>query len=98
MSQIRKGSIVWDNIRKEFTKVLTTPGKGEVPDGLALATGKLIGHTVFKSHVLVRNNEPIWGRYNMTYNNIPCKIRHINQLKSREEYLELQKHLSIISN
>ena len=88
MNKFRKGSIVWDTIMKEFTKVLTSPGKGELPDGLTIASGKVKDNVLFGDYVLVHNNHHDLMIHKMTYCNRPCKVRHINQLIPRKEYLE----------
>jgi hypothetical protein len=98
MSKIRKGSIVWDNKTKEYTKVLTSPSKGDLPDGLSLMTGRLRDKKIFSNHVLVANNSNIFMVRPMTYNNKPCRIRRIEELIPRKEYLELKKELLIKSN
>lgn len=93
MNEIRKGSIVWDYSNKKKTKVLTTPGKGEVPDKIVLVYGRKYSDK-FKNYVLLEYRD---GGF-MTHNNIPCYMTQIENIIPFKEYLEIQKHLQIKSN
>jgi hypothetical protein len=84
MSQIRKGSIVWDKQRQAFTKVLTTPGKCELPDQIVMKTG-LKFHRIAKHLVLCSlPGEPVY----LTHNNQPCYMVRDFQLIPQKEYLK----------
>ena len=87
MSKIRKGSIVWDKLSKEKTKVLTSPTKGELPDNVFEKTG-LKYHFSMRGYVLVRKNDPE-NSYSIRYNNAPCRTRSVTlHLILYSEYLK----------
>jgi hypothetical protein len=87
MYKIRKGSIVWDNVLKEKTKVLSRPGTGELPDALMQITGyHRMPH--FVNHVLVEERNPNFIGKGMTCNNKPCYIRSIGQCIPYKQYLK----------
>lgn len=94
MSKIRKGSIVWDDKTRQFTKVLNSVSKGEVPDSLFLKTGKA-NHSALKGIALLYDNS---AHPRMTCNNAPCYMKRVDHLLTRKQYLEYKKELLIKSN
>lgn len=92
MSKIRKGSIVWDKVTREFTKVLNDPIKGEVPDEIFERIGKKY-HPIMKGIALCKG-----GSEKMKCNNVVCYLKRTNNLILRKEYLEIQNHLQIKYN
>lgn len=96
MSKIRKGSIVWDTFTKKKTKVLTTPGKGELPDRIFSLTGNKYAEE-FKEVILLAflDDEP----YSLlACNNKPCYMGRVHNLIPYSEYLEIQEQLKIKYN
>jgi len=83
MSKIRKGSIVWDIKRKEFTKVLNSITKGELPDKAVKNTGNIC-HRIMKNRLALCKDEESVHKYN----NASCYMVHICNLIPRKEYLE----------
>ena len=86
MRKLRKGSIAWDKQYKEKVKLLTSPDKGELPDGLAIACGKKY-HPIMVGHILV--SQEYRNPYGIRYNNKPCRISRIGNLIPIEEYLKI---------
>ena len=87
MNQIHKGSIVWDPVRKKFGKVLTTPGKGELPDALVIRTGRT-HDKLFTDWVLVSVDDGSKDNIYHAHNNQPCVLRKTRKLISKNEYLQ----------
>lgn len=82
MQKIRKGSIVWDTLNKRKGKVLTSLGKGEVPDNVCEKTGES-KHKLFKFVVLIADKEGFHR-----FNNKPCYIIRPENLIPYSKYLK----------
>ena len=83
MTKLRKGSITIDLRTGCRVKLLTSPGKGELPDGLFINIGKPT-HSTFINHVLVKeigNGREFYTPHPYRCNNVRCYAAPIVRLQ-----------------